>query len=421
MRLLRERAVVVRTLTQQAHLADLLGGAPPGDHIVDLSPLSSFFDQVSLHVTTARPLADTFTREVVASFTYGPVTKPIHLDANAADGKQWTYADKSATRTWTLPLDITFADDSPVDSGAKIHLAGPSGQGSELTLDLERLLGLWSVQIAGSTDDRVVMTRAELQQVRAAVPVGDARQVTLAPAQPAATAWFRDFRAGDTLTCTTHHLLKDGRLIDLAPVPVQTHLFRLAPPFPGTMTVLIIADDDWTDLDRVVVSIQKSADLPAGTFVFDHAGATAAVSIDLPDPADRTYRYKVDRSRSSGDEVDDWQTSDTSVLFVGNVAANKLVVEVKLLGDVELPQAGINTIEVLLQYLDPDNQVRDIQTAVFHARVDTYHWEVALKDPARRSYQYQVTIYTSAGQKVVGPFTTSADRTLDIPIVPISG
>jgi hypothetical protein len=140
------------------------------------------------------------------------------------------------------------------------------------------------------------------------------------------------------------------------------------------------------------------------------------VSLDLPDPTDRTYRYRVARTLASGEQIDDWQKTDASVLFVGRVAANKLVVDVKTLGDLELPEAGISTIEVLLQYLDPDNQVRDIQTAVFRARADTYHWEVALKDPTHRAYQYQVTVYRNSGQQQVGPFSTSTDSTLYIPI-----
>jgi hypothetical protein len=241
--------------------------------------------------------------------------------------------------------------------------------------------------------------------------------LALTPSTATAVAWFRDFRPGDTLTCATRHLLQDGRAIDAGSARVDTHLFRLPPPFPGSMTIQIIADDDWSDLQKIVVAVQKSADLPAGSFVLDHAGAMAAVSLDLPDPTDRTYRYKVARSLASGDQADDWQTTDASVLFVGKIAANKLVVDVKTLGDLELPEAGITAIEVLLQYVDPVNQVRDIQTAVLRARVDTFHWEVALKDPAQRTYQYQVTVRRSSGQSQAGPFQSSTDSTLYVPIV----
>jgi hypothetical protein len=412
-----QRAVVVRTLTQTAHLADLLGGGPVDPHISDAAPEDPFFERVSLHVTTARPLAATFTREVVADFTYGATHIPIRITGAAPEGSASTYADRSQSRTWTLPLDVTLADDAPVAPGETIHLDGPSGQGRALTLDLEALLGLWSVDVQGSTDPRVLVTRAELQQLRGAEPIGGSREVMLAPSQPRQTAWFRDFRPGDSLRCTTHHLLGDGRAVDVPPVAVATRLLRLPPPFPGTMTVQILADDDWTDVERVVVAVQKRADLPAGTFVFDKPGAAVAVALDLPDPTDRSYRYRVERTLSTGVETEDWQASDASVLFVGRVAAQKLVVDVKTLGELELPEAGINNIAILLQYLDPDNQVRNIQTAVFRARADTFRWEVALKDATRRAYQYQITVYRDSGETEIGNFTTSTDRTLYLPIV----
>ena len=51
---------------------------------------------------------------------------------------------------------------------------------------------------------------------------GSARELTLAPSQPTQTAWFRDFRPGDALTCTTDHLLQDGRAVHVGAVPVAT-------------------------------------------------------------------------------------------------------------------------------------------------------------------------------------------------------
>jgi hypothetical protein len=414
------RSVVVRTLTQTAHLADMLGDAPASGHITDAAPDNPFFQTARLHVTSARPLAATFVKEVAATFTYGPVAIPIRLAAGPdgpTDGSAEAYADKSPTHTWTLPMDITMADDAPVDPGVKVHVDGPRGQGRELTLDLEALLGLRAVDVLGSSDTRVLMTNAELEQVRGDDVVGEARRVIVDPTQPKATAWFRDFRAGDTIRCTTHHLLADQRIIDLAPAPVTTRLYRLPAPFPGAMTVQLLSDDDWNGITKLVIALQKNPELPASTFELTKNDSSRAVSLDLPDPLDRKYRYKVDRwFDDDHNESDDWMTTDASVLFIGRVAANKLVVDVKTLGDLELPQAGITSIEVLLQYLDPANLVRAIQTVELRARADTYHWEVAIKDPAHRSYQYQVTVHRNSGRDEVGPFTTTTERVLVIPI-----
>src|SRR5262249_4135187 len=104
-----QRSVVVRTLTQQAHLADLLGGAPAAALIQDLAPGYPFVARFSLSDTTARALASSFSRVVVAKFTFGATTNSIQLVAEQVDGSTSTWADKSAACTWTLPLDITLA------------------------------------------------------------------------------------------------------------------------------------------------------------------------------------------------------------------------------------------------------------------------------------------------------------------------
>ncbi|MFI5099122.1 MAG: hypothetical protein ACHQE5_01185 [Actinomycetes bacterium] len=411
----QRQAVVARTLTCQAHLADLLQGASPDQHIADAAPDHPFFAKMWLHVRTARPLAETFVREVIAHFSYGTTDTPLQLTPPAPEGRAGTWADQSPTRTWSLPLDVTFADDSPVDPGVQVHLDGPSGQTRELTLDLESLLGLRRIDVAGSADARVSGTRVDVAQYRGQDAQGDPRGLMLLPGQPPAPAFFRDVRPGDRIVATVKYLLQDGRIVELAPLTVDTRALRLPPPFPGAMTVQVFADDDWSDLRQVVVVLQKSPDLAAGTFVIDKPGTALVVDVDMPDPADRSYRYKVTRIRASGvTEEDDWVQSDASALFVG-ASAGKLVVDVTPVG-VELPVAGISSIEVDLQYVDAEHLVRDVQTAVIRALADRFHWEVALKDPARRTYDYRVTIDRNTGQRQVGPWTTSSDRILTIPV-----
>jgi len=251
---------------------------------------------------------------------------------------------------------------------------------------------------------------------RAGAAAEGPRGVTLTPAAPRATAWFRDLHPGDRIEARTKHLLADGRAVDAPPAIVDTRIYRLPPAFPGAMTVQIFADDDWSELDRVTVALQKSEASPAGTVVLDHAGASASVSLDMPDPADRRYRYKAARTLKSGDvEEDDWVETDRSALLVGRVAADKLVVDVTPVG-LELPEAGISLIEVNLQYVDAPNQVRSTPTDVIRARADVYRWTVALKDPSQRTYQYRVTVHRNTGATEVGPWTASSDRVLLIPV-----
>jgi hypothetical protein len=185
------------------------------------------------------------------------------------------------------------------------------------------------------------------------------------------------------------------------------------------LTVHLFSDDDWRGLERVVISLQKTVDQPAQTFTFDKGGVALDVNIDMPDPSDRRFRYRVARTWNTGVvEEDDWVETDVPALVVGRVAANKLVVDVSAVGP-ELPDVGVRLIEVDLSYVDVTNQVRDIRKAVIGARADRFHWEVGLKDPNRRQYEYRVTIHRTSGASQIGRWTTTAERLLAIPVTAV--
>jgi hypothetical protein len=204
---------------------------------------------------------------------------------------------------------------------------------------------------------------------------------------------------------------------------VDTEYFRLPAAFPGVLTVQIISDDDWTGLDQVVVAIQKQANSETGTFVFSKPSQIVAVNLDMPDPADRKFRYRMTRTLSSGEQqADDWVETDVAVVVAGSVAANKLVVDITPVGP-ELPSAGIRLIQVELSYVDSENQVRDQKTLAIGAKADHPRWEVAIQDPRKRAYQYRVTFFKIDGSSPsVGHWISSADRILAIPVaIPAPG
>ena len=199
-------------------------------------------------------------------------------------------------------------------------------------------------------------------------------------------------------------------------VEVDTRILRLPSPFAAALTVQLFADDEWTDLDRVAVSLQKRADLPTGTFVFDKPGQAMAINLDMPEPLDRGFRYRMVRTWSTGAvEEDEWVETDVPVVLVGRVAAHKLSVELRPVG-LELPEAGIALVEVELSYIDAEHQVRDVRTEVIRARADRVRWEPAIRDPDRRSYEYRITVHRTSGERTVGPWTSSTERILPIPI-----
>jgi hypothetical protein len=412
----RRDLVVQRTLTAQAHLADLMGGASADQHIGDAGLHDSFFDRVSLHLTTAQPLASCFTSELVAQFTYGPTQVPIRLTPAATDGRAEAWADQAANRTWTLPIEVTLSSDAPFDAGTRVQLDMLSGEGEELKLDLAAALGLWSIEFRASPDDRVAMANIVVQQMRGGKVVGDPHQTMLAAPAAQTTIWLRGYQPGDQFVMTLKYLLKDNRIIQLASVPIDTRTVRLPPAFPGMLTVQVFSDDDWSGLDHVSLTIQKTPDTQPSTFVFDKPGMAIAVDLEMPDPTDRSYRYRVSRFLGDGtEEDDDWISSDRSSQLVGRVAGNMLVVDVVPVGP-ELPTAGVSLIEVALQYVDAENQILNNPTAVIRAHADKFHWVVPLKDTSLTSYEYKVTVHRTSGATQVGNWTTSTDRVLAIPV-----
>ncbi len=184
------------------------------------------------------------------------------------------------------------------------------------------------------------------------------------------------------------------------------------------MTVQLLSDEDWTGLERVIVAIQKGQDSQTGTFIFDKPAQVQVVSLEMPDPTDRKFRYRMTRSWSSGEvEEDNWVESDVTVVVVGKVAANMLVVDVTPIGT-ELPQAGIRLIEVELSYIDAENQVRDEKTFVIGARNDRFRWEVPIHDLKRRAYEYRIKTHRiTGGPPEISPWTTTTERILPVPIV----
>ena len=410
-------AVVVRNYTVQAHLLDVLGGADPAEHIVDAGLDHPFFQRFSLHVQPSVALPAVHLTEIVGELAYGSTHLPVRLTPQAQDGAVEAWADASPDRSWVLQAAATFAADAPLDPGQQVSLPQLRGHSRELTLDLEQLLGLARVQLSGTPDQRVLLTRATLRHWRGSEQRAE-RDLVLTADAPAATAWFRDRQPGDRIDATVKHLLADGRAVQAPTFEVDSSQVVLPTAFPGVLTVQLIATEDWAadGVQRAAVALQRRENDPTLTVLLDAPGAVAAANLDLPDPTDRGYRYRTTRTLTGGGVQDDgWVRTDRPVLLVGAVAGNLLVVDVTPVGP-ELPIAGVLLIEVELSYLDPVNQVRDQQKKIIKALADRPRWEVPIADPTNRGYEYRITVHRTSGQATTGRWTPSTDRLLVVPV-----
>ena len=413
---LQQLRVVSRTITTQAHLVDLLEGAEPDRHIVDAGTDHPFFQRMMVHVRTAQPLLNLRLKEAILQVSYGTSAGTLRLTPEAPEATFEAWADAAPDRTWTIQTEVGFGDDSPVDPGKQLMLEPFSGENRELTLDLKRMLGLAQYSVRAPVDDRIALSQVRMIHLRGEDQLAET-ELAIPRSAPSQMVWFRGWQPNDELVLEVRYLLTDGRVISLPSRHADSEVLLLTPAFPGFLTVQLISEGDWTGLDRVVITLQKDPDSAAGTFVFDQTGKVVAVNLEMPDPTNRSFRYRMIRTLSTGvEEADDWVSTDVAVVVVGKTAANRLLVDLTPIGP-ELAEAGIRMIEVELSYVDAEHQIREQKNLVIAARADRPQWDIAIKDPQRRSYEYRLTFYRLAGgPPAVGHWTTSTDRLLAIPI-----
>ncbi|MCA9652498.1 MAG: hypothetical protein KC501_21460 [Myxococcales bacterium] len=409
--------VVRRTLLTQTHLADLLGDADPDEHIEDAEPDHPFFARHELRVRTARSLATDGVSELSADWCYGDRQITLRLTPDEPEAELSTWRDASDGSQWSLVGQVTFADDSPVHAGESMSLPPVEGHGQELTLDLAALLRLHRVEVITVPDpERVLATRVRLRQLQGEDLVEE-RELVFSGDQARATATFADMAPEQRIEARYGWLLAGGRLLEAAPVVLDTTILRIPPPFAGAFTVRLVSAEDWSELDRLLVSVSKVEDGPGHNLIFDGPGQLRAVALDMPDPTDRSFVYRVKRFWSDGREEEDEPVhTDVAMVMVGGTPANRLVVDFEPLGS-ELPVAGIHLIQIDLQYVDVPNRLRHSDQLEIRALADRPRWSVELADPTHREYEYRITTYRSSGETQVGPWTKTSERLVVVPIV----
>lgn len=412
-------AVMERTLLVQAHLADLLGGVNPTQHISDVETGHPFFQRFVFSLACATPLEALHVSEVIANWSYGPNLEALRLDAEHPEATAETWADRSPDRSWTLTAEIRLRDDAPVGAGTAVQVGPISGRSRRCVLDLRALLGWLELRVEASQDARVIQTRVIVRQLRDGEPIAES-EVSLSEGTWTGNAFFIGVRPGDGLVAETIHLLDDGRQVRPVPQEIVASVLRVPAAFPGEMLVTLYAEGDWEGLERLVVFLEKSPDLPGGTVVFESKGTTTTVALPLPDPSDRSWRYRLSRTVDGTEEEEDWRVTDRPALSLGRYGAELLVVSLEPLGQ-PFPSLGVHSVQVELRYFDPTNGVREETTLVLGSLNDRQTWKVKLVNPTLRTYQTQITTYYTSGVTRVIPWRERDDALLVIPVLPDPG
>lgn len=416
---LSRSAVLGRTLLVQAHLHDLMGGLDPASRIADVALGHPFFQRFSFTLSTARPLADTKVSEVVVRWRYGAAEESLRLDGAVAEATAETWADRSPDRRWSLTAEVRFADDAPLSAGEVVLIGPLEGAARRCVLDLEALLGWRALAVEAAPDAQVLQTRVTVSHQREGEELGSV-ELALTGDTRSGVLYFVGVRPGDRLVASTVHLLEDGRQARPEPADVLGTVLRVPPASPGEQLVTLYAEGDWEGLERLVVTLEKSPELPGGTFTFDRSGTSVTVALPLPDPANRSWRYRVLRTVDGVDEEEDWRVTDRPALSLGRYSQDVLAVTVEPLGP-GFSSVGVHSVQVELRYFDPQNGIREETTLVLRSNVDRQTWKVALADPTSRLYQAQITTWYTNGQTRVIPWRDQTGPLLVVPIVASPG
>ena len=399
-----------RTLVAQAHLADLLGGADPDEHIADASLDHPFFARMAFELRAARPLAELGVAEVVCDWRWGNEVAALRLVPGEEVAGADAFTDQSPDGTWTVDLQITLAEDAPAGAGETVRIDPITGDSRSLTLDLEALLGLRRLDVLPPHMEGLLTLRLAVSHRRdGAVLSSQTEQVT-----GRARFAFLDVRPEDRLLVEPTFFLAPMRIVPGAPVDADAAVLPLPPPATWR-TVEVWSAGDFGGMSQLVATLQS----PGGDVVlsFDAGDQKRAARLDFGDSDERAYRVRVVKAWPEGRvEEDPWIDTDLPVLQVGPWPADRLVVSIRPLGP-ELPQAGLRLVEIAFEYLDPANRVRHEDTVLIHSVSEAPQWTAEIVDPARRAYRFRVTLHRLDGTADIRPWAESEARLLPIPLI----
>lgn len=239
-----------------------------------------------------------------------------------------------------------------------------------------------------------------------------AHKVTLLPAQMA-QSWFT-YTGGNPSRSYTYELtyvLKDGQNLHIPAQTDVTDRLVIDAPFSDRDKVTFVAQGTFPPLQSIVLSVRYEDKANAYTVedvhVFSAAAQTWEWVLQLRDATLATYSYKVDLTYADGSATHgDWTSDTEPTVLVGEAASKMLEIEV-VPGVLDMTQWKL--VLVRLHHTDPaTGEVQD-KTVQFKpgGAGDSVPWKVALRDPAARSFTYEVQGFAVDGsKKTVGPVTT---------------
>jgi hypothetical protein len=215
---------------------------------------------------------------------------------------------------------------------------------------------------------------------------------------------------------TTTFFMADGQQVAL---PVQRSIsdrLVINAPFQDRLSATFVPQGSFPTVSSIVVSTRYK-DAANGYDVDDVHTFTAATDtwkweFPLRDKALREFEYKVDVTFADGSSASgDWQKGVEGTILVGQVTRELLAIEVV---STLVDFAKWKLVIVRLRYADPANKIdvgHDVKlTAAGPDPADGLKWTVPIKDPAQKTFTYQVQAFGVDGTtKQEVPLTSTTD------------
>ncbi len=225
-----------------------------------------------------------------------------------------------------------------------------------------------------------------------------------------------------------------GEQVETGWMPMEQDEAIVTDPHPNKLVIRAMVAGDRRNTANLIVDLEYTDEEngihETGTLMFDKENIMKplAWTVNLADPTKRRYRYRMTLiTADTGDFVQTgWIGTDAPTIPVGEKYVRQLTVQVVTK---ELAP-GVESVKVELEYDDRDedseggegseDHVHETETFILGPN-DQNEWQIQLKNPSKRSYQYTITWLRSDGFNPTKGPKSSNDTLLEIPASPNGG
>lgn len=362
---------------------------------------------------------------VTADFTTDPIAAiQVSVTYEQTDEKTGNVKSKAETFTFTTGTEVFYfrttmakqSDGAPKADytyTSKINYKAASAAVTtppvttaekSLVIGYDRLSCVRVACIAGAIPwEEVERVDVDLTYPGSKLPTGTQRITLLSGATEG--SWFT-YTEGNPSREYEYQLsfqLKDGPKLVQPKQRAITDRLVVDAPFNDQLDVTFVPQGMFPPIASIVLSVRYQHGEGATAYredevhVFTNNTETWQWKVRLPDPSARAFEYKVDITYADGSASQgEFQPGTEGTQLIGEVTSKTLEVEV-VAGALDMTKWKL--VIVRLNYVDPVTRAPQSETfQITPANVTSpLIWKIGLRDPAARSYTYEIQAFGADG------------------------